>query len=493
MKKSIIITTFLSSFILLFSACQIDVPVKEMTEARHSIEEAKKLKAEKYAPKELKEAEELLYKSHTSCAKEDVKNCKKEALLSHAASQKAIEKTLPLLAADTLKEARKEHEELEALNAENYAPELYAKAGSSLKDSAAAEGQQNYLQSYTSASASLTWSQKTKELCLAKVPELRQQIETLKISLQDIRKKKPNSELTAQIDEIEKSLLTAEKAISANRLSEASSLITTTSIKVKEVQAALVKSNYQDKINGLRTESANLANARGSEFAPDELKELQVLLDESDILLEKNSFESLDEKLAKGTQLLDLAKEKTGRGIAVEKLETVKNLYAKIEKEKQGQTYDEKLKEAGDLISSSSTLLEENSFNDSLQKSIEAETLLNSITVEREKALSLKSREGDKESSDISGSQVYIVKYRKKDKDCLWRISQKVYRDARLWPRIYVANKDRIKDPDLIFPGQRFIIPPLTKKNERVPADDSQKKNPKEGEIKPDTDKKAGS
>jgi len=491
MKKSTIITIFLSSLVLVLSSCQIDVPVKEMAGARHSIEEAKKLQAEKYAPKELKEAEELLYKSHTSCAKEDVKNGKKEALLSRAASQKAIKKTLPLLSADTLKKAQKEHGELEALNAENYAPELYAKAGSSLKDAAAAGGQKNYLQSYNSASASLTYSQKTKEQCLARVPELRGQVETLKSSVQDILQKKPGSVFVTQLDAIDKNLLTAEKAISANRLSEATSLITTTSIKVKEVQTALVKHRYQDDINGLRTESATLANARGSEFSPEELKELKVILDETDILLEKNSLQSLDEKLKKGRQLLDSAKEKTGRGIAVEKLETVKNLYSKIEKETK--TYRDKLKEAGDLISSSSTLIEEKFFNDSLQKSIEAETLLNSITVQKEKAISLKSREGKKDPSEVSDSQIYIVKYNKKDKDCLWRISQKVYRDARLWPRIYVANKDRIKDPDLIFPGQRFIIPPLENKDEKAPSGDSKDKALKEETIKPDTDEKAGS
>lgn len=493
MKKSNIITIFLSSFILFFSACQIDIPVKEMAGARHSIEKAKKLKAEKYAPMELKESEDLLYTSHTSCANEDVKKCRKEALLSLAASQKAIKKALPLLAIDTLKKAQKEHSELEALNAEEYAPELYAKAGSSLKDAAAADGQKNYLQSYTSASDALAYSQKTKEQCLAQVPELRGQIEALKSSLHVLRQKKTGNEFVTQIDSIEKNLLTAEKAISANRLSEASSLITTTSIRVKEVQAALVKNRYQDEINGLRTESETLANARGSEFAPEELKELKELLDEIEILLEKNSPESLDERLKKGRQLLDSVKEKTGHGIAAEKLETVKNLYSKIEKENEGETYSDKLKEAGELISSSSTLIEKKSFNNSLQKSIEAETLLNSITVEKEKALSLKSHEGKNDSSDVSASQVYIVKYNKKDKDCLWRISQKVYRDARLWPRIYVANKARIKDPDLIFPGQRFIIPPLKNEDSTVPADESKDKAPKEKAIKPDPEDKAGS
>ncbi|HTH14693.1 MAG TPA: LysM peptidoglycan-binding domain-containing protein [Spirochaetia bacterium] len=47
-------------------------------------------------------------------------------------------------------------------------------------------------------------------------------------------------------------------------------------------------------------------------------------------------------------------------------------------------------------------------------------------------------------------------------KDTLWWISDKWYKDPVLWPSIYEINKAEIKDPDLIFPGQKFDIPALT-------------------------------
>jgi nucleoid-associated protein YgaU len=45
--------------------------------------------------------------------------------------------------------------------------------------------------------------------------------------------------------------------------------------------------------------------------------------------------------------------------------------------------------------------------------------------------------------------------------DCLWMIASyiSVYSDAKMWPQIYEANKDKIKDPDLIYPKQEFVIP----------------------------------
>lgn len=43
--------------------------------------------------------------------------------------------------------------------------------------------------------------------------------------------------------------------------------------------------------------------------------------------------------------------------------------------------------------------------------------------------------------------------------DSLWKISQKLYGDGNQWRRIYEANKDTIKNPDVIHPGQTFTIP----------------------------------
>jgi len=45
--------------------------------------------------------------------------------------------------------------------------------------------------------------------------------------------------------------------------------------------------------------------------------------------------------------------------------------------------------------------------------------------------------------------------------DCLWMIASylSIYSDAKRWPEIYEANKDKIKDPDLIYPKQVITIP----------------------------------
>ena len=43
--------------------------------------------------------------------------------------------------------------------------------------------------------------------------------------------------------------------------------------------------------------------------------------------------------------------------------------------------------------------------------------------------------------------------------DSLSKIAKHLYGDAQQWRKIYDANRDQIKNPDLIYPGQTFTIP----------------------------------
>jgi nucleoid-associated protein YgaU len=43
--------------------------------------------------------------------------------------------------------------------------------------------------------------------------------------------------------------------------------------------------------------------------------------------------------------------------------------------------------------------------------------------------------------------------------DSLSKIAHKFYGDAKEWRRIFEANRDVVKDPDRIFPGQKLKIP----------------------------------
>ncbi len=59
------------------------------------------------------------------------------------------------------------------------------------------------------------------------------------------------------------------------------------------------------------------------------------------------------------------------------------------------------------------------------------------------------------EEPDVDTSHV-VVKG-----ECLWWIAEyrQIYNDPFQWPLIYKANRDQIKDPDLIYPDQIFRVP----------------------------------
>jgi hypothetical protein len=57
-----------------------------------------------------------------------------------------------------------------------------------------------------------------------------------------------------------------------------------------------------------------------------------------------------------------------------------------------------------------------------------------------------------------------VISYKVVKGDHLWGIARKKehYGNGFAWPVIYKANRDKIKNPDLIYPDQEFSIPPLT-------------------------------
>lgn len=79
---------------------------------------------------------------------------------------------------------------------------------------------------------------------------------------------------------------------------------------------------------------------------------------------------------------------------------------------------------------------------------IKIETTKKAVTTEPK-------RETTKSPAPVSQNKTYTVK----SGDCLWNIAKKFYGNGSQYNKIYNANRDKIKRPNLIYPGQVLTIP----------------------------------
>lgn len=137
MKRSYLPAVIMISAAAFLNACQADLPIKEMAEAKSAISLAETYKADKYAKEELDAASKALLSSHDAVRDGKADDAKKSALESKTKADEALAKALPLLAKDTLDQASAAHAATKDLSAEEFAKEKYDAADLLVKDASA--------------------------------------------------------------------------------------------------------------------------------------------------------------------------------------------------------------------------------------------------------------------------------------------------------------------------------------------------------------------
>lgn len=427
-------------------ACDVDVPIREMSEAKSTITRATEVKAEKYAPEDLKTAKDKLMGSHALVMDKEAKKAKAEAELSLKAGRDAVEKSLPPLAKDELDGVKKVYAEAEQLDAERSAPEEFSRASAMIKESDSLAGEKKFWESYQKAKEAAVPAGEARDKALASVPVLEKAIESL----------------AAEADKLKKN--------------------------------------------------------RGDEFAAEDIAATLSHLNDAKTNIQSKSLKEAHAKVKDSESLLASAKDKTNQGVAVEKLDAADKSLKKLGESDLKEPFSADIDKAAGLVARGREDLTTKQYEASLQKADEAAALIASIgasvdkkreetkaadekgvqaeldkkKVEPEKKPGEADKTPDKKIDVQTGVQAteYVVVYNPASRDCLWKIAQNAYQDPMLWPLIYQANKDQIKDPDLIFPGQKFIIPSIPKKVEPG-KEEPKKEEAKKEEPKADASKTA--
>lgn len=435
------------SFALLgVSACST-LPMEELNDAKYALAEAEYFKADVYAKADYDKAKKEMLDAHASI-EDDNDKAKEKAIEAKKLAKKAAEIAAPIAAKNTKAEAEKEIQKAEKANAEEFAPEDLAQAKKYLE-----EGDQNGQKSdYKAAVMSYESSKEAAE----------------KAANVSLAQKEQMNDLAT---EIENTIQQAEQYKAA---------------EYAPTELSAAKSNLESGKNNL--DNDNLKTA---------FPQLKTAKENADAALEKSQYMWAKTKLAEAQQTVPMAEAK---------LNEFKANYATSLAEYKDAQYDvntqeENLAAAKAALSSAEQNYAQKQYPESYKQSEEAIQLagivLEQIPVIQNKLIeymNLTCPKGQKKSDDgtycveddsyVAGSEPtdsgttttytgekpeapkgwksYKVKYNPKKRDCLWRIAgySYIYNDAKRWPRIYKANKGKIKNPDLIYPDQVFAIPP---------------------------------
>jgi len=125
--------------------------------------------------------------------------------------------------------------------------------------------------------------------------------------------------------------------------------------------------------------------------------------------------------------------------------------------------------EAESLLGEARRAFAEGDYSTAISKAKEAELSANRAREEALAKAKMEKKEEEvpveeekvEEVEEVKEARFYVVGTWAKDRDCLWNIAKKknIYHDPWKWKRIYKANMDKIQDPNLIYPGQKLIIP----------------------------------
>ena len=456
-KKSSLL--LIPTLALLFVSCQLNLPVEEMVNAKLSISKAYQVKADEYAKDYLEKSLKSLYSCHNLLEKEKDKKAKEAALMASKYANLAVKKSLPLLSKDYLDKAEQLSEEAKVLFAEQLTPSEFSLLVSTIKNAASLKADAKHWESYLTSQEALKIAQNT----ISKILEITQ---TLKPKIEELTHKRETLVSNKFADMAEEELAASKiKLEEANYLlanqnyQNIGHLISEIEDNLNKANNKIQKSNFIEIINKIIEDTNTLIKNKGEDYASEEIESIENSLNKAEEYLDTNEFDKVSKQVLIAENSLKTAQTKMKKYEALEKIKETKELYNKIESKIDHKKENKQFNQAKDSLAKGESLWAEGKYALSIVATAKAHSLLK--TISSAPTLNVSSNKYGKYPF------YYIVKSRKINTDCLWRISLNLYKNAAWWPKIYRANKDKIKNVDLIYPGQKFLIPPPKKKNKK--------------------------
>jgi LysM repeat protein len=423
----------------LLSACQIDVPIKSMVEAKNAITLAGQYQAEKYAKEEFDAAAKALLSAHEFIKNEKTDDAKKSADESKKKADEALAKTLPLLSKDTLDAAKTAFDEVTALSAEEFAKEKYAEADALVKDASAKYEAKEYIPCYETALKAKDAADATKTAVLLNVPVIKARLSKIHDSAAEIRAAGGNTSAKESLDGVDEKVAEGEAALSSSNLKNASAAAAAAEDLLAKARTDVRKAAAGSKIAAAEEGYAKVQGSGVASSFTDRLALIAAAIADAKVLSDAGTFEDADAKASEALAMVD--------ALAID-------MQKKEEEDRAAKALADEQESARVRLAAEAKAKAD--ADAQIKTDVKTEPEIKAETVEP--------------------SREYVVIYNPKSSDCLWKIAEKMYKNANLWPLIFMANRAQIKDPDLIYPGQKFSIPPVPKRADPAKESDAVKK-----------------
>jgi len=455
--------------VFLFSACELEVPIQEMTDAKTAINAAKAVDADRHSPDEMKKAEEMLLQCNTELSDEKADDARASALLAIEAAKNARTKALPLFAQEKMTASEEAYNEAEKLYAARFSPEKFNRAGELNNEAGTAYRAEDYIKAAELADEARTLANEASGDCLDNSYALQNELSEAGSRLLGLKSDSMADKADSELKSASDALALANDSMERRDYRTAYDELDKTKAALDRAESAIKKAHLSSEITGLREKMDAIKSGTDSQAVSEDLDKAMMELNAAETALEQDNIDDASMRVASARELIDGTDVKLKRKNALSALEKAENMLNSAREKDTGNKYTENLDSADTLITDGKALADQEKFNEALSNADEAETIIAAVLNSLEEPAtdtSVATTDGDgelaviEEKTDENGKKYYVVQWRKKNTDCLWRISEKVYNDASLWPLIYVANRDQIKNPDLIFPGQKFEIPP---------------------------------
>jgi nucleoid-associated protein YgaU len=401
--------------VVLVLGCGDPVPLREMAEAHLEITKATSVKAEKYAPKELKEAGDLLIKSHDQVKNEKYDDAQKTAADSIKKAKEAYDIALPLLAKDAIDAADKTIAEADELYASELANADFDNAQNKLKASRADYDAKKFMDAYNGALEAEKMAQNAKQLALAKKDSLKDAIAEVNETVKRAEAYNAAAASPVKLAAAKEKSAAAQGSYDTLKIKEGYASVTEAKKNADEAYFESIKAAASANIVKAENAIADADKQPNAKAASDEINGAKEMLKTSRSQFDQSQYK---ESIQSSDEAVRLAA--IGLSVAVK---------TPMEEPKK----DEPKKE---------------------------EPKLNDVKPEQAKT---------EEPAVVEPEyDTYVVQlFKGKAKDCLWFIAGKFYNSPIKWPHIYKANTDRIKNPNFIKPGWELKIP----KKESLPVE----------------------